>query len=181
MKTLITLLLLSLLCACGKTHVEEAEMIDTSAIVSENELNDTINYETNGFLQRDSLLITWYDNLIAITHTDLNFHSEKKTEANRFVSGQIDTIERLTFKESNIEIYRTPDKNILMSAEIRNAEIALSKEMKVGISKQELLQYLNTESQKDTLHVIDFEGNTNVMLILKDNLLTRIVYSGYVD
>jgi hypothetical protein len=181
MKTIISLLLLSLLCSCSKRYVEENTLADTVMTVSEEELSNTGYDEANGVLQRDSLLSIWHDNLIHITKTNLSYRSEKKPEANRFVGGQIDTIERLTFKESNVVIYHTPDKTILISSDIRNPEISLSEEIKIGTPRKNVLKHLHTESTRDTLTVLDFEGNTNVMLILKDNLLTRIVYSGYVD
>ncbi|WP_018343659.1 hypothetical protein [Cytophaga aurantiaca] len=182
MKKIITLILIALLCSCSKQHVEENALIDTITTLPENDLNDTIDNDIDGWLQDDSLLLTWSDDLIKVTtDVDFNFSSEKTTEANRFVAGQIDTIERLSFKESNITIYRTPDKNILISSDIRNAEISLSKGIKVGISRDELLKTLNAQSSRDTLTVTDFEGNTDVMLILKNNILSRIVYNGYVD
>lgn len=182
MKTIFSLLLLALICSCSKQHVEDVEMIDTATTISENELSDTTNNNTDGWLQNESLLVTWSDDLIKFTtDPDVNFSSEKKPEANRFVAGQIDTIEQLRFKESNITIYRTPDKNILISSDIRNPEFSLSKGIKVGISREELFKALNTQSSRDTLTVTDLEGNTDVMLILKNNILSRIVYNGYVD
>lgn len=178
-KIFISLFLVSILFACSQQKIEENAMIDTVATPSE--LSENVSDSTNNFIQRDSLLIEWDNHLLDITHSDLNFNSEKKPELNKYIPGQIDTIEHLTFKESNLLIYHTIDKNILVSSDIRNAEIPLSKEIKVGVSRNKLLKALNTASNSDTITVTDFEGNTNVMLILKNNLLSRIIYCAYVE
>ena len=178
-KYIISLSLVFILFACSQQKVVENAMIDTAAIPTE--LNKNIPDSTNNFIQRDSLLIEWDNHLLDITNSDLNFNSEKKPELNKYVPGQIDTIEHLTFKESNFWVYHTIDKNILMSSDIRNSEIPLSKEIKVGVSRSELLKALNTESNSDTITVADLEGNTNVTLILKNNILSRIIYCAYVE
>jgi hypothetical protein len=181
-KIIYSLFIVCIVLGCSKQHVVENTMVDTATTLPGNELSDSIDYETDGWLQRDSLLVKWYKHLIDVTNdTNLNFSSEKKHELNKFVAGQMDTIERLTFKESYILIYRTRDKNILLSSDIQNSEISLSKRIKVGISRDELLKELNAQSNRDTLTVTDFEGNTNVTLILKNNLLTHIIYAGYID
>jgi len=179
-KSNISLLSVFILFACSQQKVVEDATVDTISTPSLHIPSANIR-DTSNFLQRDSLLLTWYNHLLDISSSDLNFHSEKKPQLNKYVSGQIDMIERLTFKESNLLIYRATDKNILISSDIRNSEISLSKEIKIGISRDELLKELNAQSNRDTITVTDFEGNSNITLILNNNLLTRIIYSGYID
>ncbi|HSY62569.1 MAG TPA: hypothetical protein VK796_11865 [Cytophaga sp.] len=181
-KIIVSLFLAFIFSNCSQKNNVEHALADT--VITDTIKNIPVNESeksTGNFLQRDSLLFTWYDGLINITHSDLNFISEKKPQLNKYITGQIDTIERLTFKESNLLIYHTIDKNILISSDIRNTEIPLSKEIKVGVSRIELLKTLNTESNRDTITVTDFENNTSVTLILKNNFLSRIIYSGYID
>ena len=180
-KIILTLFSALILIACSQKHDSENTIAETETTISVNKLNSTIKDSANSFLQRDSLIATWYTNLIDITNTDLNFSSEKKPQLNKYNVGQIDTIECLIFKESNLTIYRTADKNILIGSDIQNSEISLSKGIKVGISRNVLLKTLNTESNRDTIIVTDFENNTNVTLILKNNLLKQIMYCGYID
>lgn len=178
-KIYLPLFVVSILLSCSQQKVVENAMIDT--VSTSSELSEHILDSTNNFIQRDSLLIEWDNHLLDITNSNLNFNSEKKSELNKYVPGQIDTIEHLTFKESDVWVYHTIDKNILMSSDIRNPEIPLSKEIKVGVSRSELQKALNTGSNNDTITVTDFEGNTNVTLILKNNILSRIIYCAYVE
>lgn len=181
MKKITALLLLSLLSGCYQREVEEHTMVDTLSTSSMDTLTENSVNDTHDMMQSDSLLFMLHDDLIDVPVSTLAFISEKKAVPNKHVSGQIDTIEQLTFKKSQVVIYRSKDKNLLISADIADAEISLSGGINIGMSRDELKNILHSELKEDALKIVDFEGNTNVILILKNDVLSRIIYSGYYD
>jgi hypothetical protein len=82
----------------------------------------------------------------------------KKVPFNNVHSNAIDTIYRFSYGKSTINFYKSATKSLLQDAVIADAEIKLSKEVAVGISKEDFLRKFNvTDKVKDDIILITDE------------------------
>ncbi|WP_148041334.1 hypothetical protein [Rufibacter immobilis] len=112
----------------------------------------------------------------------------KDTVANFHDTSYIDTLFQLHFDSSTVELYYPLyTKRFLLSyADIKSPNLALKNGIKVGCTRQELLQKLQEyklfiKEQKNVVEVCDLEQNSWLRFHLTKGKVSSIQYEGYVD
>jgi len=102
---------------------------------------------------------------------------------NLYEENQIDTLYKLTYRKSKIELYKARGKSLLVSAEIQNRRIQLYRGIHTGIKKRTLYQLLPglPETNENIVKLIDEEGLTTYIFYFnnrerldKINIITDI-------
>ncbi|WP_125077690.1 hypothetical protein [Rufibacter latericius] len=116
------------------------------------------------------------------------FEVLKDTVTNQHKARYIDTLFQLNFDSSTVELYYPMyTKRFLLSyADIKSPNLALKNGIKVGCSRQELLQKLIgyklfIKENKNVVEVCDWERNSWLRFHLSRGKVTSIQYEGYID
>ncbi len=82
--------------------------------------------------------------------------------SNHYHKEQIDTVYTLSYRLSEIKLYKTKDKTLLISADIQNRRIKLYGDIHVGMKKKQLTQMLSgfVKTNNQTIILNDDEGQT---------------------
>ncbi|AKQ46747.1 hypothetical protein TH63_15755 [Rufibacter radiotolerans] len=117
-----------------------------------------------------------------------NFKVFKDTIANLHNARYIDTIFQVNFDSSTVELYYPQyTKQFLLSyADVKSPNLALRNGIKVGTSRQELLQKLQgyklfIKEQKNVVEVCDWERNSWLKFHLSKDKVASFEYEGYID
>ncbi|WP_181305155.1 hypothetical protein [Rufibacter sp. XAAS-G3-1] len=112
----------------------------------------------------------------------------KDTVTNQHKARYIDTLFQLNFDSSTVELYYPMyTKRFLLSyADIKSPNLALRNGIKVGCSRQELLQKLLDyklfiKEQKNVIEVCDWERTSWLRFHLSKGKVSSIQYEGYID
>jgi hypothetical protein len=113
---------------------------------------------------------------------------KKEAYRNRHYPSRIDTIYHLQFDSSSISLYHPvlSDRYMLSEADIKSPNITLEPNIRVGMSRQELLNKLKEyklyiKEQGDSIEVTSLVTETSLVFILQDRKLQRIKYHPYLD
>ncbi|MGV3538353.1 MAG: hypothetical protein ACO1OQ_00990 [Rufibacter sp.] len=112
----------------------------------------------------------------------------KDTITNVHNARYIDTLFQVSFDSSTVELYYPQyTKRFLLSyADIKSPNLPLKNGLKVGSTREELLQKLNDyklfiKEQKNVVEVCDWERNSWLRFHLAKGRVTSIQYEGYID
>ncbi|WP_205500280.1 hypothetical protein [Rufibacter psychrotolerans] len=112
----------------------------------------------------------------------------KDTIANLHNARYIDTLFQLTFDSSTVELYYPMyTKRFMLSyADIKSPNLALKNGIKVGCSRQELLEKLQAyklfiKESRNVVEVCDLEQNSWLRFHLSKGKVSCIQYEGYID
>ncbi|ALI98621.1 hypothetical protein [Rufibacter tibetensis] len=112
----------------------------------------------------------------------------KDTVTNLHNARYIDTLVMLNFDSSTVELYYPIyTKRFLLSyADIKSPNLALKNGIKVGMSRQDLLEKLQgyklfIKEQKNVIEVCDWERNSWLRFNLSKGKISGIQYEGYID
>jgi hypothetical protein len=113
---------------------------------------------------------------------------QKQTVRNRHNWSQIDTLYHLRFDSSTISFYYPvlAERYLLSSADIRSPNIALEDNIRIGMSRDELLKKLRGYSlyikeQGDSIEVTALITDTSLIFKLQQGKLRQIKYHPYLD
>lgn len=110
---------------------------------------------------------------------------DKQPVTNEHLPEQTDTLYTLYFENSQLKIYKALDKEIVVSATIKDESILLQNNIKIGTSKDDFfktfkeLKICNTESNKFRIEISDNEQWVDFEF--ENNKLKLISFQGYVD
>ncbi|MBC3540986.1 hypothetical protein ACFSC6_06775 [Rufibacter sediminis] len=112
----------------------------------------------------------------------------KDTVTNQHKARYIDTLFQLNFDSSTVELYYPMyTKRFLLSyADIKSPNLALRNGIKVGCTRQELLQKLMgyklfIKESKNVVEVCDWERNSWLRFHMAKGKVNSIQYEGYID
>ncbi len=112
----------------------------------------------------------------------------KDTVTNLHNARYIDTLFHLNFDSSTVELYYPAyTKRFLLSyADVKSPNLPLRNGLKVGSTREELLQKLGTyklfiKERKNVVEVCDFERNSWLRFYLHKDRVASIQYEGYID
>ncbi len=85
--------------------------------------------------------------------------------SNHYNEKQVDTIYALSFRQSEIKLYKAKEKSLLINADIQNRRIKLYQNIHVGMKKEELEQKLGSIPQikNNSITLEDNEGRTTYL------------------
>ena len=94
----------------------------------------------------------------------------------------MDTFKHFKTSKSNINLYVTPTKTMLMESDIYDSEILLSNKIKVGVKKEVVFEVLNQKFANDTIKIQEPDGyGVYFELFFKNDLLYRIYFKSFID
>jgi hypothetical protein len=177
---LFSILGCALILSCNKS-------IKPSATIN---AEDTITYET---LLTDTSAVPYYqsDDYFAF-NSELNTRSvdslypflttSKKLIINDHDSTVIDTIYSYSYKENEIQIYKSAYGDFLSLYDITDTIFVLSGNIKTGITKDYFFKKFNIRSiTKDTIDIGNLEQTFVVRFYFKEDKLNRIRIEPYLD
>jgi hypothetical protein len=113
---------------------------------------------------------------------------QKEPVPNRHRPTSIDTIYHLRFDSSSISLYHPvrSEQYMLASADIKSPNLGLKNNIRVGMSRNELLHLLKDyklfiKEQGDSIEVSALITETHLVFTLKNDKLRRIKYHPYLD
>ncbi|CAN5843637.1 hypothetical protein BH24BAC1_BH24BAC1_33840 [soil metagenome] len=113
---------------------------------------------------------------------------QKEPVPNRHRPSRIDTIYHLRFDSSSISLYHPlqSEQYMLASADIKSPNVALKNNIRVGMSRNELLHLLQDyklfiKEQGDSIEVTALITDTSLVFTLQQNKVRRIKYHPYLD
>lgn len=113
---------------------------------------------------------------------------EKEPTPNRHRPVQVDTIYHLQFDSSSVSLYHPAesDRYLFASADIKSPNVVLKDKIKVGMSRNELLDELNNyklyiKEQSDSIEVAGLIVETSLVFKLQNDRVRRIKYLPYLD
>ncbi|MES2241125.1 MAG: hypothetical protein V4497_12790 [Bacteroidota bacterium] len=185
MRYFIKISFLLFLTACKNHNVEDNKKIQDTAISQFSKANDNIEtkdeYNINENIVEELLgFPAGSENIDRVKLP--GFELTKSSRINTHNNSVTDTIYTYQNKASNFTFYKASDRYILCDFSISENNVALQNEIKIGISKSEILKKLKLNIQQtDTIKIGDLEQNSVVNLIFKNEKLSSIKYKGYVD
>jgi hypothetical protein len=129
----------------------------------------------------EELVFPMSDDLKRFVKSDIPFTKEKKAIINAHNSNQKDTCATYTFKSSNIVLYELPNKVFPSTSSIKNPELVFRNGLKVGLSRSDIDKIISKQTESDFVELTDLEYNTVFKLEFKNDTLSTIRFSGYVD
>lgn len=137
----------------------------------------------NPFLPASTPALKHYTQLLSC-----RYQIEKDTVTNLHNAKYIDTLYHLNFDSSTVELYYPiyTKQYLLSYADIKSTNLPLKNGIKVGMTRDELLQKLKDykliiKEQKNLIEVCDWERNTWLRFHFSKNRLSSIQYEGYID
>jgi hypothetical protein len=114
-----------------------------------------------------------------------NCRFEKFLQKNKIDSTQNDTTYSFNYKSDTVNFYKSKENEFLINFTINSQSVSLGKNIKVGMTSDEIISLLNIKVEKiDTIFVETdmFISSTNVMkLIFQDNKLRKLTYYSIPD
>ncbi|MDP5198829.1 hypothetical protein [Flavobacterium sp. DG2-3] len=132
------------------------------------------------YIQDDSLAAKFFYELNEFKK-DSRFIIQKELIKNRHVDNVIDTVINFEFDKIKISSYKTQTEEFIFEANIKNPEFQFSKNIKIGIKKKDFENSLNTKINSNVIKVGDLEQTSVFVFNFKKDILTEIVYEGYLD
>ena len=113
---------------------------------------------------------------------NLKFDVKKEAQENKHYPNQTDTIYTLTYRKSEITIYKShTGKEFLLAGKIANKKMKLSHSIRIGMSKNEFLnRFTDHLNIKDNRVQIMDEG-TKYTFVFKKEKLAQIDIDNYFD
>lgn len=113
---------------------------------------------------------------------------EKEPTPNRHRPSQIDTIYHLQFDSSTVSLYQPAkaERYMFASADIKSPNIVLKDNIRVGMSRNELLNELSEykvyiQEQNNSIEVSGLIVETSLVFELQNGRVQRIKYNPYLD
>ncbi|HOY12652.1 MAG TPA: hypothetical protein PLY70_05905 [Saprospiraceae bacterium] len=143
--------------------------------------NDPLNVITEQIIKNDPLLATLENDLNEMVKNP-KFSVEKEFVNNRHVDNVIDTISTFKFNETTIQSYKTSTgAEWIIEAQIQNTDFKLAHEITVGMDKKSLENILKTKLNSDLIKISNEEETSAFVFKFQKDILTVILYEGYVD
>lgn len=189
----ILLLIWTVGCKQGDKVQTENNGVDTIAIVDSMKNFESQDYEgeyeesiTISSEALDQFANSPFINASISNLRTLNYSSiDTSLKQNRHVQNQVDTIFNFHFDQSNIKIYKLPEKELIINSTFKKNVLPLKRGIKIGDHKKEIFQKL---SLSDTLTISDdilriqvLEVTQYIDLKFKNDTLQKIEFKGYVD
>lgn len=176
-----TLLLIS---SCKQNEHSNAEIDEhqsTSEMEFEKENPNEGTFLPEQNIENDSLVIQLEEDLNELLSESI-FTLEKKPIANRHVDNVIDTIVTRSYKNSEIESYKTSNgKEMIQHAIISNPDFRFLNSVRVGSSQEELEKETGIDIRSNLLRIGNSTGNIVFNFKIKNGKIQEIIYDGYVD
>ena len=166
---------------------ESAVEADTTS-TRRNAIPATVSLLGNPFVanrSKSNFLSSYYDRI------NSDFTIDADPIENRHRSSITDTVFTIRFGNSMLEFYAPSQTGdlLLQVADIRNADITLRNNMRVGMSQAELMSKLKafgkdlkiTQSPNEIIASSHEGAPTSLHFYLKNGKVSRILYEGYVD
>lgn len=129
----------------------------------------------------EDLVFSMHDDLIRFPKSSIPFRKEAEAIVNTHNSNQIDTCATYTYKSSMIELYELPRKVIPSESIIRNSELTFRNGIKVGLIRSSFNEIVSKKTKSDLVEISDLEYNTVFKFEFRNDTLSIIRFSGYVD
>lgn len=143
--------------------------------------NDPVNVITEQIIKNDTLLATLENDLNEMVKNP-KFSVDKEFVNNRHVDNVIDTISTFKFNATSVQSYKTStEAEWVIEAQIQNTDFKLAYEITVGMDKKSLANILKTKLNSDLIKISNEEETSVFVFKFQNNLLTVILYKGYVD
>lgn len=178
-RTFITILIISIVISCkdynkdnsGNEPEEKTEIPD-----SESEI------EKAGpqIIEKDNLVSDWAKELEKISF-DEKFQLKKEFVENRHIKGVTDTVKTFIYKETTITVYHTQGLYAVESADINDPEFSLNGPVQIGMKKNQLEKILDSKLNTQFIKVKNQVGTFEINFFIKNDILQRIKFHGYVD
>ena len=133
------------------------------------------------YIRKDSLAHAWYTELLVLANSNSKFTLIKEPYPNDHYKEIIDTILTVIFKDSKIVIYKAQNKDILISARIKDVEFELNNSLKIGTGKNEIEKLLGIKISDDIFEVGDLEWGSVFTFTYVNDKLETIEFEGYID
>lgn len=170
-----TLMLIFLsLASCNKKEISSS----IPKTISKNE-ND-IKIVEEQYIQDDSLTAKLFYELSEFKK-DSRFIIQKEPVNNRHVDNVVDTVLNFKFDKIKISSYKSVTEEFVFEANIKNPEFQFSKNIKIGIKKKDFEKSLNTKINSNVIKIGDLEQTSVFVFNFKKDILTEIIYEGYLD
>ena len=117
------------------------------------------------------------DELILNSKFDLKTKPIKNTHDKTIT----DTIKTRTFDKTQIQSYKSFEKELICKAKIGSSEFTFLDSIKIGTKKRTLEDIIKSELESDIIKIGDLEGNSVFIFKFKNDTLKEINYQGYVD
>lgn len=180
MKLIVLFVVLAALldgCSIPSVVVENKEAHQPSS----NERLDSDASSTIDTLIRTELVHQWAVDIQSSDQLKTQFISRLDTTRNIHWPEQIDTILYYTTEKSAVNIYRTPERDILLDSDLFDSDIALSSKIKIGVSKDALSSILSKKNLSNTVLIGEIDTDKSFTFYFKDNRLYHIHFNCYID
>jgi hypothetical protein len=151
--------------------------------VENSEISKASDFISNPFMPTPEPALNQY-----LAQVKVPLHLIKDTVTNIHNARYIDTLFQLNFDSSTVELYYPVyTKRFLLSyADVKSPNLTLKNGLKVGSTRDELLQKLQSyklfiKEQKNVVEVCDFERNSWLRFYLHKDRVASIQYEGYID
>ncbi len=143
--------------------------------------DDPLNVITEQIIKNDTLLATLENDLNEMVKNP-KFSVDKEFVNNRHVDNVIDTITTFEYNETTIQSYKSStEAEWVIEAQIQNSDFKLAHEITVGMDKNSLENILKTKLNSDLIKISNEEETSAFVFKFQNNLLTVIIYEGYLD
>ncbi|MBK8388340.1 MAG: hypothetical protein IPL23_03230 [Saprospiraceae bacterium] len=144
-------------------------------------INDPLNVITEQIIKNDTLLATLENDLNEMVKNP-KFSVDKEFVNNRHVDNVIDTITTFRYNETTIQSYKTStEAQWVIEAQIQNTDFKLAHEITVGMDKKSLENILKTKLNSDLIKISNEEETSAFVFKFQKDILTVILYEGYLD
>lgn len=145
-----------------------------------NEVGINKNYPLLDYWLNEEVVFPWVEYLEYYEPDTSIFKYRKELVANRHWANQIDTIIYYSTPGSRIKIYGVPGKRVLDNSYVTDVAFELPDGIRIGASRERVIEVLGQEFSNDTLEIGDLEHNAVFKLIFRENKLYSFIYCGYV-
>ncbi len=178
-KSFIAFLIIAFICSCKNNDKDSSVYEPKEKIQTTDSVPELKNTEPQ-VLERDNLVSDWAKELEQIS-LDEKFQVARDLVENRHIKGVTDTVKTFRYKETSIHVYHTKGLYAVESADINNPEFTLKGPVQIGINKNQLEKVLNSDLNNQIVQVKNELGTLEFNFFIKNNILQKIQFKGYVD
>ncbi len=176
----IYLTIVLFLFACNSKSEKDILEDSSSESKSKSEIHQDLNHIDP--IDDSRLVMDWVNEILSSNYLESQFIKSQDTVRNIHDRKQLDTINYFKTERSQVGIYVTPTKSLLLESNIYDSDISLSEQIKIGVNKAVVFDILNREFANDTLTIREPDGyRIYFELFFRDNILTRIHYESVLD
>lgn len=171
----VTICIIIFIASCVEQKTSNENLEENKFVVEEE-------YEYIDPIYDGEVVFEWVDELLSSDFIPTKFSTTLDTVRNIHDPSQMDTIKHFKTSKSNINMYVTPNKTMLMESDIYDSEILLSNKIKVGVKKEVVFEVLNQKFANDTIKIQEPDGyGVYFELFFKNDLLYRIYFKSFID